>query len=448
MNTPTPKHIADAIAILQKASPKDIESLLSDASLAKASEHLGKMESENLRAGETVTDHWGAGQTDRAASREQVNFGKPQAASGAGAERMVAEYASPAPQRHGVASAPEALARDLGMIGRSMKSLIDNQLELINVLKSRDVTAAKTSTKARKSDDGEHEEEEEEDEEEEESEVVEINAAKKSRALFTEARDLLKKSRVLKADAEDMEDEKEAKACKAEARALRKAAARKLAKARTLSFVGAAHAAETRKSILAFIAKADINVVQEEEEEDEEDEEEEAESDKARKAASPDAANSASAAKAQPEAGSTNQADRADAAGNQAGTTAKSGDADLGDRLARIEKALGTVSNATDLAPLRADIQQVMGVLAGKSKFSDAIPDIMKSAAPGPTIHNRIADLRDSDQISDAEEIAAKDIANMLSNRSQFTDARIADRLASTTQNVRAIFTSPLAAAA
>lgn len=424
------KQLLDAVNILKGADPKIIESLSADASLAKASEALGKMEAESLQGHEMVHDQWTAGYTDKAATAEEIKVGPAEAASGAGAEKMVRDYSNPAAQ-HGITLAAEKLSRMLMPMASSMKALVDAQ----RVTQASLETLTKALiVKAKKSEGSESDE----DDEDEESESVEINAAKKSKELFAKARKLLKAAKAKKAEADDADDDEAEKACKSEAKRLRKSAERTLSKARTFAYMGGNEAAETRKSLLDFIAKSDVNITQEEDDEDDDDKEDD-EADKAKKAASPDAA---AAAKAKTN-DKGNQADHADKDGNQAAEAAKA--EAIG---ARLEKALGAVQNSDEIQLLRADVRQMMEVIAGKSKFSDQVPAIAKAIVTDPNaLSTRIAELRDTDQISDTDEIAANDIMRMLKNRSDYPEAKIADRLASASQTVRDIF-RPLAAAA
>jgi hypothetical protein len=84
---------------------------------------------ESLKPGEHVADRWDEGQMHRAPTKEEIKTGPVQAASGGGAERMIAEYSRPAPQ-DGTVTVPAQLAAELGQMRGYMKS----QAELVGKL--------------------------------------------------------------------------------------------------------------------------------------------------------------------------------------------------------------------------------------------------------------------------------------------------------------------------
>ena len=412
--------LLDALNILKGADPDLVEALSDDATLAKGVLQNG---SEKLRPGELVEGHFLEGQTNRSATAEQVKTGPAQEASGGGAEKMVKEYSNPVTQVHGVAETPMALADMLHNFNASMKAISNNLNVLAN---SQTAIKALLSALVKADHEDEAQEETDEEEDEEESEVVEINASR-AKSLILKAKVLIKKAKKAEALAEDEpKDEEKCKALKAEAKALRKAAGKLLGKARSCAY--AAKSLELKKSVRALAAKADVDVVQEQEEDEEDEEDDGEEQTKAAKAAK--------AAKAKTDIAG-NQADHADPkTGNQAAEAAKS--AVSPDDL---QKALAGI------ATLQTTVAGMLDVVSGKSRVSDQVPNIAKATLESlNTIPERIMDMEDSGTLSMTDAFAARDIFSKLElvKGGKLDPTVVTDRLAKTTASVRSLFSDVL----
>ena len=408
------KDILSAMNILKSADPKDIASLTADASLAKAVETL---RSEDLKPSEIVEGHWQEGHMHRAATREQINVGPNESASGSGAEKMIKDYSNPAVQMHGIITEPMKLAEYLASVDRAMKGIISSVYALEVGQKGINSTLSKTSSalelvinslqKAQKAKKGGEDEEDEEDDEEE-SEVVEINAAR-GKAFLGKAKKFLALAKAKEAEAADEDDKSSIKAINREIRALKKSAAKLLAKARSCAY--AASDVELKKSIRAVISKAslkaDVDVVQEEEDDEEDDEE----SEKAKAAAAAAAKADAEATKGNKSADEKgNQADHADPKnGNQAAASKSADEADLVALKNRVDGALNGIST------LSGSVNDMMNLIMNRSKSGGAAlttpPDLVKSVVDSaPLLTTEIEAMEDAGTLSTSDAMAARDI--------------------------------------
>ena len=361
-----PKSILNALGILSKAPASEVAKILADNGLEKAAQSLADVEK--------VDDRWQDGEQHKPVSREEIHTGPGQSASGNGAERMIAHYSHPAPQ-DGVTEQALTLARLLAPVVASSKAQTEAIQALIESVKS--LTAVTKSETDKEDEKGEDDEEDEED-----SEVVEINASK-AKSLIAQAKTLLIKAK--KADAkaameEEEEEEEEAKACKKKARAFRKQAAVLLGKARTAAFISGSK--DLRKSIRDIAAKADINVVQEDEQDEEEEDEEEGEAEKAK----------------------GNQADHANKDGNQDDVAAKAALSDIANKVDAALKGFGL---------LQTDVRGMLDTVAGRSKGTGTVPAFTKSEVAAPTgipTVSQIDEMEDSGELDQSEAFAARDI--------------------------------------
>lgn len=107
----------------------------------------------NLTAGEIVRDMFLEGDLHKVPSKKQLEVGRPEAATGADAERMVEHYSDPAPQTpNGRTAKYEQLESMFGEMKGSMKALADSMIELTKLT----AEAAKSKVvKADKEDDEE-----------------------------------------------------------------------------------------------------------------------------------------------------------------------------------------------------------------------------------------------------------------------------------------------------
>lgn len=127
--------VANAVKALFKSDPAAARTLVADSAVAaavkKATDDAGKLlEGHTDSALTTLTDQWTDGPDDKLETKHahgpgssvesgKVNIGPPQAASGDGAEKMVREYSSTAPQG-GVQRATEMLGRQLGSVRKAV----------------------------------------------------------------------------------------------------------------------------------------------------------------------------------------------------------------------------------------------------------------------------------------------------------------------------------------
>ena len=438
--------LIQAVLTLLKADPKDLESISADAEVAKAiTQH-----SNSQRGGEYIPDQHTDGQLHGSATREQVKVGPGQEASGAGAERMIRDYASPARQR-GTALYPEPLEQMLDGFGRAVKSLADGVTTLIETQKTlpSQIVEAMTAKAAKKADD-------EEEEDEEESEVVEINASKKAKSAIRKAKKLIADIETLKSEIEDMEPSAERREKRASCKALQKDLAKILRKALELAYAAGAasgkdeklvaKAADLKKEIRTIATKADINVVQEEEEDEEEEDEKEKAKKAAKALADAEAAKAAAAAAGNGESDKAktddkgHQADRQDPKNGNQAAASKSTEEAISSISKRLEDAL------TGMGVLQGDLRTVMDVVSGKSRMSTAIPDVSSIAKAKPeeiaSVLEQIDDLEDAGQLNSIEVSAAREIAGMAKAVAEGTlpKARLEERLQKSTANVVSIF--------
>ncbi|MHB1302439.1 MAG: hypothetical protein ACYCZB_03065 [Acidiphilium sp.] len=110
-----------------------------------------------LREAERFSDHWTEGRTNAAPRREEVEFGRPQSASGGGAVRMIRDYSNVARQ-HGQTATAEQISRDLFEVSEMMRAMQRSQAEIETAI------VELVAAKARDDDDDEADEDEEDDE--------------------------------------------------------------------------------------------------------------------------------------------------------------------------------------------------------------------------------------------------------------------------------------------
>lgn len=239
----TPKELVDAISALSAADSEVLKGVLKDMNLESA-DKLAKA-AKNLAESEIVMDHWQASEVHAGAKKEEIKTGPQAAASGDGAEGMIARYSETTPQS-GTTLTAESLSRLLGPMASSMKA----QSEALGALiaEFQDFRKSMTASAVAKAagDD-------------EESEANDLNASKAKKAL--------KKAQKLITKAEDEDDRKITKS-------LEKEAAELFAIARGHArLAGDLELDKTIKSAAAEAGiKADISVV-EEEDDDKEDSE-------------------------------------------------------------------------------------------------------------------------------------------------------------------------------
>ena len=398
-------------------SDAEVTQIVKDLELGKAApEHA-----VTLTSAEEHDDVWTEGELHRMPSREKINVGPSQASSGGGAEKMVAQYSSPAPQR-GLVIEAEALCEMLAPLTGTMKALQEGQKIQTSLL----VAMAKA----------EDEEEDDEEEDEEESEVVEINEAK-AKGLLKKARKLLERADIEKSMAEDEEDVALRTAGKAKSRATRKAAARLLVKARLLAFASGKKGVELRKSIKELIAgnrflKADINVVQEEEEDEEEEEEEEGEGKAKAKAK----------AKAK-EGDKGNQADHAEEDGNQADAAKAAAPVISNSDMEQVRKALEGIT------VLNGKVNTIMDTIAGRPAVAAAAPVVDSTAlmkgdmnALALQLSDRIEQGIDDGYLDNAAAMRARDLLSKYQavRKGVLNEKTFNDQLAVAPQAVKDVF--------
>lgn len=429
------KSILSAIGFLKAQDPKVVSALVDDVNLQKALD--GANRSEGLK--HYAHDHWNEGHTNKSITAEELKVGPSEESSGGGAEKMVRDYSSPAHQMHGVAATPEKLDAMMRGFGKSFEMLAEGQAKIAAVL----VAVLKKA----------EEEEEDEEESEEESEVVEINASR-GKSRLARAKSLLDKLAALKSELEDESDKDARKALRTQIKSLTKKIGVILGKARTNAY--AAKDAELKKSIRAFILKADINVVQEEEEEEEDDEEEESGKSAAAAAAeaAKKAAEEAATKKAAEEAAAKAAAEAAaktknDAHGNQADRSQPDGGAaNQAAQAKAVEKVQTDIGEALKgLSMLQGTVKDLMEVIAGRSKLADKLP-VIKATTPTDKIKEALDAAETSGTLNDVDLFAARDIATKLELvKSGTIDASIVqDRLRKATTAVQLIFKDAIAA--
>jgi len=347
MAKPVLKDILAALGILKAADPEMVKTLQEDDAVTKA-----------VAEATTIMDRWEASRVHAGVIKEEIKTGPEQESSGAGAPKMIKEYSEPTAQR-GATLASESFSRILGPMADALKAIAANQSSLQSLVKT--LITAKAD-------------EEEEDEEDEEDEVVEIKESKKAKKLLAQAKALLVK-------ATDSDEPKAIDKAKIEAAPL-------LIKAKLLAALSGDETLS--KSIADLIAKADINVVQEEEED--EDEEDEEKSKKAKEAAD-------AAAKA----GAKN--DAAAAAENQ-------------DKWAEAAKSVETVrknmeavlaGNATLSAKFSDVLQFIQGQAMKASGGGGGVPEVAKAAVS----EDAITVAKSAGLLTDEEEVIARDFGNM-----------------------------------
>lgn len=344
------KTLTALIGLLKGIPEEDIAKTIADAdALEKASAQTGD--------GGDIKDQWREGEKHMVPGREDLKTGPGQSSSGSGAERMVRDYSSPAPQK-GVTIDAEKLEKVLEDFRGYVKSMHDQvaRLAAFIVAKAKD-------------------DEDEEEETEEESEVVEINE-KSARKLIDKAKKLLKAADAKQDDADVASDFAAEKALKREARLLRKRAAQLLGKARTAacavaSFKKSRDAGKAlRGEIRTLAAKADINVVQEEEEDEEEEEEGEGK------------------ARSDADAAAKNEGKK-DAKGNQApmqDNDSKNQDDSAKKAADQVAALKGQVEDALKgLTTLQGSVHSVLDAISGKAPLGGAKPDAAALAKAGET---------------------------------------------------------------
>jgi hypothetical protein len=431
--------IANALKVLKGADPGVIASLVDDSALEKAVEAL---RSQDLEAGEIVTDRWRAGEVHKNPTREELKTGPSEASSGGGAEKMVRDYSRPAGQ-HGIQLEAEDFQRMLAPVASSVKAQGRALSALIEQMKGHGTFIAAIIKAA----------EDDEEEEEEDSEVVEINASK-AKKLFAKARAQLASIEAIKAEMEDEEDKEEKKKAKAQIKALRKSAAKLLVKARLHASAAGKAGAPLRKSITDLIGgadamlKADVNVVQEDEE-DEEDDEEKAKAATATAATIAAAVPAVAAAAATPAvAAAAGTAEKAvtDTTGNQADrkdpATGNQDDAAKAQQLTTLQEQ---VKKATDgLGMLQMTIGQMFDVMRNRSAGTAAMPALAKAdqEAAALSLHQQIEEMVGNGQLDQVNEFAAKDILNQLeaANKGQIDSTIVRDRIQKAPTIIRNLF--------
>ncbi|MDD2878472.1 MAG: hypothetical protein PHZ23_14735 [Acidiphilium sp.] len=349
MSIPSARSVLEAIGVLQAAPKDEILSALGDANM------LSKAHAEVLSPGEEIKDHWTQGQTNAAPRPEEIEFGKPQSASGNGAARMIGDYSNPAPQ-HGATATVEQLSRDLGSVLVTMRSMQAQQASLETAI------AALVAKKAKAESDNVYED----DEPDEDKEMAE-KASKKARQLLKEARGLIRKAEDAEEEEEDEDDAEKAKSLRRRAKSARAKATDALARAMKCDAAAKAFGTESiAKAILSVAAKAEIELTKaEDDEDDDEDEKEKAKA----------AAKAAKAAKA--EEAARNQDDKPDEEGNQ-DDAAKA----FATKMAEIDKALN------GLGVMQTDMKGMMEHIMARGKAGGVPPVMGKSqvATPGTVI--------------------------------------------------------------
>lgn len=403
------KSILNALGVLSDSDATLVKALAEDAGVDTSL--ITKGDIDNKRSSglgaktEYVKDAWSEGQLNKTATREELNIGPGQEASGAGAEKMTREYSNPAAQHHGIEQAVERLGAMFTGFGKSldamtalMKANTDGNAAIKALLVQSIVAKAK----------------DEEDEEDDESEVVEINASR-AKSKIEAAKALVKA--IKKSDDP------------AEIKALRKSLVSALAKGQLYAF--AANSVELKKSIKDIAAKADIEVVQEEEEED--DEEGEAKSLTAKPAA----------AKATTD-DQGNQADKEDNKNGNQEAAAKATELSNADLQKKLADAL------SGMAMLETTVKGMMDVVSGKSKIVDQLPVDISKAKPDAiqAILDQVENMESANNISNADAMAARAIASMTKQASEGKmDGAIAKaRLEKSSPTVRALFAQVAAA--
>lgn len=243
------KDLLRLVGLLKSADPKDLETAINDI------EALGKSEPRPEGAPH-IRDQFEPGGKHEVPTREEILTGPGQSASGSGAERMIREYSSPAPQR-GVQVDAEKLERLL----EDFRGYVGKAQDLIGKLGA--AILAKAS------------EEEEREKDEDEDDVAEKSATRAKR-LIEKAKRLLAKAEEKEDEEDDEKDAAKAHELKLEAKRLRKKASRLLGDAHFAAFAlagtikGRGEGAELLKSIRAIASKADVDVKHEDKDDDEE----------------------------------------------------------------------------------------------------------------------------------------------------------------------------------
>lgn len=421
----TLKSILDAIGVLRDNNPDLVKALADDAGVDASLVMKGEIDdkkSEGLgKKTEYVKDNWSLGETQGTITREEIKVGPGESASGSGAEKMVRDYSNPAAQHHGMeqavmrmASIFEGYGKSLDVQNAMMKSMLEGNAA-VKALLIQSIVAKSEGEK-------------EEDDEDEESEVVEINASR-AKSKIDAAKALIKSIKKAKSDEEKKSLRKSLRAILADA---------------SLS-VTLANQAELTKSFTAVLAKADINVVQEEEDDDEEDEE----ADKAKKAkeATDAAAKAADAAKAKKD-DQGNQADREDSANGNQAAAAKAREAEMEALKAQHVKISDALSG---LAMLETSVKGMMDVVMGKAKIADTLPDIAKAKTDTiQAILDQVSEMENQGSIQPADASAARDIASMTREASagRMDAAIVKGRLEKSSTTVRSIFSNAMTKAA
>lgn len=421
------KAFANFLKSSLKADPAAVDTFVAETELA---EGLAKA-AEQLRPGEFVGDHWNAGKTNASATKEQINVGEPQKASGGGAERMISTYAHPATQMHGVAVTPEKIADMLGSLAAMGKSHGDALNTMVSVMSTGFATlnetlkgkppAAASDGAVIKADD-------------EDSEVAEVNEEKcKSRILSAKA--VIRKLRAEKAKLEDADDDAAIKASNKIIKSLKQEAGILLGKARTHAY--AAGSATLKAEIKALAAKSDVGVVQEEDDDDEG----KGKSEIAATVATPAAPAAAAAPVVElPKANGDdkgNQADRMDRSnGNQAAAAKAIED--------RIDAALKGIST------LRTDVKGMFDVLTNKTTAADLVPSMVKAKPEQRgTILDLIAAQEDGGNFTEQDAAIARRIVSMSGAvaKGTFDEATLRDNLSKAPVGVQAFFNTQAQAA-
>jgi chemotaxis protein histidine kinase CheA len=379
---------------------------------------------EQLEDLKSVEDLWSEpGGQFKLPTREEIKTGSPQASSGGGAERMVNEYSSPAPQM-GMAERYIEFQNMLSGFGKSLDQVIgvvkaqgEGLTALTNILKAAAGEAAKAGapvvideasflgkalTKLRKA-----------RVEVRKAEMSDEPAEKADRlAALEEAKNLLKAAKRLLAKAEDDDDDEKDEDAAEKARA------------------------DYRK-LIAAVAKA------EKEDKDEEDE------------AAEKAANLAAAEKAATDKAAAEKA-TADAAAAAAATAAAKAEADPDkedkeDKDDKTEKALAPVDPAlkSQLEMLTTTVKGLMETVMAGSRHPP-LPHFFSKAAPIIDVSRRVEDAIEGGEFSTPVEImkAQTLLTHVRAVQEGRMDASIVDaEIAQAPDNVRQLF-QPVAAAA
>lgn len=415
-----------AVSILKGLLPSmtddDASKIANDLLLAKAD--VGH--ATPLDGAEIHDDRWTAGEMHRVPSREEINIGPVEAATGGNAPRMISQYSNPAPQ-HGVAQEAEKLGEMMGQLKSYMKSLAAHQEVLAKNAKLNNQLLMAVLAKAEDDDD-------DDDKDDEDMKAKKSASAAKAKSRLKKASDLLDKADMYKSLADDSDDATERKFNRNMSKSLRKAAAKLLVKASNDALIARKDGVAVTKSIVELIGgnallKAEVNIAKAEDEKDEEEDEEA----KAKKALEDSAAAAKSAGKNEGDKG--NQADHAEENGNQADEAAKA-------QAALIETTL------KGHGVLEGKINQVMDLIMGKPAVNATPVPVISSLMKGDVtkiaagVNDRIDDAQDNGKLDFSGAMSARDLLKDMTavQAGVLSEAIFRDKLAGAPHAVQDVF--------